>query len=171
MKFIFAPRPFILATIWPHVDTVPIDLVVFPLPVISRTINPFVQASSMLLATVEVSFVDASISKGLGANSLLHVVSPLTIVTLACFVNVAPVTVRFISFEESIKDVAIGMIESSFSFSFAVPPLSLVLCAIEPNLGALSMLQLGLAKDLSSVAAPIVSHWSVSYTHLRAHET
>ena len=79
--------------------------------------------------------------------------------------NVAAVAVRFICFEEAVKDVSISMVKGPFALGFSIPPLSLVPCPIKPHLRAFPMLELRLAKDLPSVATSIGTHRLVDYLY------
>ena len=101
-----------------------------------------INSSAVLLATVEFTFVNTAISKRFCAYTLLNIISPLTIVSLAVLVLVNTVTVSFVSSEKAIEYVSISVMKSALTLCLSISPFTGVLSAIKPYLSSIPMLQL-----------------------------
>jgi len=156
MKLVFTPLTLVFASIRPKVDSEAFNLVVSPLTVIISSINPLINASSVLLPSVKITLVNAPIRECFRADTLLHIDRPLAVVTLASLMHISTVPVGFVSLEETLKDVSVGVIKSALPFSLAKAPFSDILSTVHPKLGAVAVLQARLVLQLASVATAVL---------------
>jgi hypothetical protein len=82
MQFIFLPASLKFSAVWPLVDAVSFNLVVYPIPVVLGAISPRVRPFALLFPASKLSNVGRTIFKNFLAFSMLQIVNPITFVPL-----------------------------------------------------------------------------------------
>lgn len=157
MAFVLLELAYVLLAVWPDQMTIPVHLVVQPVPFVLFVVRPNVDTLALDFIHVEFSLIHRSVSKckfscsvlfpfrilalvdrtiwpGFKAKSMLFIVLPLSDILCAIRVRIGAFAVCFIVQPISFVNISIGMVQLSMTICFSELPLPFIKRAVWPSL-------------------------------------
>ena len=158
------------SSIWPLVDSEPLDFVLSELPFVARAISEIKDPLAFLLALPVLAFITSIIRPSLDSQTMLFVIHPLLKsnsqriysyipgILSSVYMNIGSLAICFILFPFSFVNVAIGMNQFAVATTSILYPLSLVDRTVRPDLLACTITVSH--EPLSVINCPFVQgHW------------
>ena len=140
VKLVFSPAAFKTPSIRPLVNSKAFYLVVTPLTLVICTVSPCVLTKSVLFTVSELSSIFRPVFQYFYSITMLQIVNPISIVGLTTLVPVKSLSVSFIIFEITLKNVTVNMEKLTMAKSLPQSPISHITSAILPGLSAEAVL-------------------------------